>query len=196
MRTALILFLAALLAGCGAATNVQVMKPVNGEIQSFLTPELQKSRCYNFLSAGREGEMIARKSNVLLNECNLSAKDAVDRVIYLTYTTRDAYVAESGENQVISKRVMGNKDIEIQSRLFYEKEVGVRGIQVLLNDFVDTNYVRGYEPGWAVRALYREVKMQDGKIAVVRDGMTREEFMKEDEIEHYRMLNRILQEKK
>lgn len=196
MRTALILFLAALLAGCGAATNVQVMKPVNGEIQSFLTPELQKSRCYNFLSAGREGEMIARKSNVLLNECNLSAKDAVDRVIYLTYTTKDAYVAESGENQVISKRVMGNKDIEIQSRLFYEKEGGVRGIQVLLNDFFDTNYVRGYEPGWAVRALYREVKMQDGKIAVVRDGMTREEFMKEDEIEHYRMLNRILQEKK
>ena len=196
MRTALILFLVALLAGCGAATNVQVMKPVNGEIQSFLTPELQKSRCYNFLSAGREGEMIARKSNVLLNECNLSAKDAVDRVIYLTYTTRDAYVAESGENQVISKRVMGNKDIEIQSRLFYEKEGGVRGIQVLLNDFVDTNYVRGYEPGWAVRALYREVKMQDGKIAVVRDGMAREEFMKEDEIEHYRMLNLMLQEKK
>jgi hypothetical protein len=38
--------------------------------------------------------------------------------------------------------------------------------------------------------------MQDGKLIVVRDGMTREEFMKEDEIEHYKMLNRMLQEKK
>ena len=192
MRTALILTLAVLLAGCGAATNVQVMKPVNGEIQSFLTPELQKSRCYNFMSAGREGEIIAKKSNVLLNECNLTAKDAVNRVTYLTYTTKDVYVAESGENQVISKRVMGNKDIEIESRLFYEKEGGVRGIQVLINDFVDKNYVKGYEPGWVVRALYREVKLQDGKIVVVRDGMTRDEFMKEDEIEHYKKLNRML----
>jgi len=43
-----------------------------------------------------------------------------------------------------------------------------------------------------VRALYREVKLQDGKIVVVREGMTRDEFMKEDEIEHYRMLNRML----
>ena len=136
--------------------------------------------------------MIAKKSNVLLNECNLTAKDAVNRVIYLTYTTKDAYVAESGENQVISKRVMGNKDIEIESRLFYEKEGGVRGIQVLINDFVDKNYVKGYEPEWVVRALYREVKLQDGKIVVVRDGMTRDEFMKEDEIEHYKKLNRML----
>jgi hypothetical protein len=196
MRTTLILFLAVLMAGCGAATNVQVMKPVNGEIQSFLTPEMQKSRCYSFLTAGREGEMIARKSNMLLSECNLSAKDVINRLTYLTYTTKDTYMAESGENHVISKRVMGNKDIEIETRFFYEKEGGVRGIQALINDFVDKNYTKGYEPEWAVRALYREVKLQDGKIVVVRDGMTRDEFMKEDDIEHYKMLNRMLQEKK
>ena len=96
MGTSLILFLAVLIAGCGAATNVQVMKPVNGEIKPFLTPEMQKSRCYNFLTAGREGEMIARKSNMLLNECNLSAKDVINRLTYLTCTTKDTYMAESG----------------------------------------------------------------------------------------------------
>lgn len=196
MRTTLILFLAVLLAGCAAATNVQVMKPVNGEIQSFLTPELQKGRCYSFLTAGREGEMIARKSNMLLNECNLTAKDVINRLTYLTYTTKDTYMAESGENHVISKRVMGNKDIEIQTKFFYEKEGGVRGIQALLNDFVDKNYIKGHEPEWVVRALYREVKMQDGKIVVVRDGMTLDEFKEEDRIQHYKMLNRLLQDKK
>ena len=54
----------------------------------------------------------------------------------------------------------------------------------------------GAAPGWAVRALYRELRMQDGKLIVVRDGMTRDEFMEEDRIEHYKMLNRMLQEKK
>ncbi|HSD93800.1 MAG TPA: hypothetical protein VLA94_00080 [Syntrophales bacterium] len=196
MRTILILFLAVLMAGCGAATNVQVMKPVNGDIQSFLTPEMKKSRCYSFLTGGREGEMIARKSNMLLNECNLSAMDVINRLTYLTYTTKDTYMAESGENHVISKRVMGNKDIEIQTKFVYEKEGGVRGIQALLNDFVDKNYVKGYEPEWAVRALYREVKLQDGKIVVVREGMTLDEFKEQDRIEHYKMLNRMLQEKK
>jgi len=47
-----------------------------------------------------------------------------------------------------------------------------------------------------VPGLYREVKMQDGKIVVVRDGMTQDEFREENRIEHYKMLNRMLQEKK
>jgi major membrane immunogen (membrane-anchored lipoprotein) len=195
MRTTLILILAVLIAGCGAS-NVQVIKPVNGDVKPLLTTEMQKSRCYSLLTAGREGEMIARKSNMLLNECNLSAVDVINRLTYMTYTTKDTYMAESGENHVISKRVMGNKDIEIQTKFFYEKEGGVRGIQALLNDFVDKNYIKGHEPEWSVRALYREVKLQDGKIVVVREGMTREEFMKEDDLEHYKMLNRMLQEKK
>jgi hypothetical protein len=38
--------------------------------------------------------------------------------------------------------------------------------------------------------------MQDGKLIVVRDGMTRDEFIEEDRIEHYKMLNRLLKENK
>jgi hypothetical protein len=38
--------------------------------------------------------------------------------------------------------------------------------------------------------------MQDGKMMIVKDGMTREEFMEQDRVEHYKMLNRILKERK
>jgi len=34
--------------------------------------------------------------------------------------------------------------------------------------------------------------MKDGKIIVVRDGMTQDEFKEENRIEHYRMLNKML----
>jgi hypothetical protein len=195
MRTTLILLLAVLIAGCGAS-NVQVIKPVNGDVKPFLTPEMQKSRCYNILTAGQEGEAVARKANLLMYECNLSVADVINRLSLLTYSTKDSYKAESGEKHVISKRVMGNKDIEVESKYYYEKDGGVRGIEILVNDFIDPNYDKAAAPGWAARALYRELRMQDGKLIVVKDGMTRDEFMEQDRIEHYKMLNRMLQDKK
>jgi hypothetical protein len=195
MRTILILFLAVLIAGCGAS-NVQVIKPVNGDVKPLLTPEMQKSRCYNILTGGQEGEAVAKKANLLMYECNLTVVDVINRLSVLTYSTKDSYMAESGEKHVISKRVMGNKDIEVQTKYYYEKEGGVRGIEIMIHDFIDPNYDKGASPGWAVRALYREIRMQDGTLIVVRDGMTRDEFIEEDRIEHYKMLNRMLQEKK
>lgn len=195
MRTTLILFLAVLIAGCGAS-NVQVMKPVNGDMKPFLTPEMQKARCYNILAEGREGEAVAKKANLPLSECNLKAIDVINRLSLLAYSTKEGYMAESGEEHVISKRVTGNRDIEILAKYYYEKDGGERGIEITVNDFLDPNYDKGGSPGWVVRVLYRELRMQDGKMMIVKDGMTREEFMEQDRVEHYKMLNRILKERK
>jgi hypothetical protein len=195
MRTTLILLLAVLIAGCGAS-NVQVIKPVNGDVKPFMTPEMQKSRCYNILTGGQEGEAVAKKANLLMYECNLTVPDVIDRLSMLTYSSKDSYTAESGEKYVISKRVTGNKDVEVQTKYYYEKENKVRGIEILIQDFVDPNYDKSAAPDWTARALYRELQMQDGKLIVVRDGITRDEFMEMDRIEHYKMINRMLQEKK
>ena len=195
MRKILILFLSVLIAGCGVS-NVQVMKPVNGDMKPFLTPDMQKARCYNILAAGREGEAVAKKANLQLSECNLKVIDVINRLSLLTYSTKDSYMAESGEEHVISKRVTGNRDIEVLTKYYYEKDGGVRGIEITVNDFLDPNYDKGATPGWSVRVLYRELRMQDGKLIVVRDGMTRDEFIEEDRIEHYKMLNKLLQERK
>jgi len=48
MRTSPILFLAVLIAGCGAATNVQVMKPVTAKSNPFSRLKLQKSAATTF----------------------------------------------------------------------------------------------------------------------------------------------------
>jgi len=65
--------------------------------------------------------MIARKSNMLLNTCNLS--QGCDQPADLPYVHDQRYLyGESGENHVISKRVMGNKDIEIETRFSMKRK--------------------------------------------------------------------------
>ncbi len=109
---------------------------------------------------------------------------------------KESYTAEAGEKHVIAKRAKGNKDVEVTANYYYEVDGGARGIEVLINDFTDPNYNKDAAPGWAVKAIYREVIVRDGKLTVVKEGMSREEFMEQNRIEHYKMLNRMMQEKK
>jgi hypothetical protein len=195
MRTILILFLAVLIAGCGAS-NVQVIKPVNGDVKPLLRPELQKGQCFNFTAGGGGGETLTKKSGMSSDECNLTVDEVVYRLTVLACIGKETYTAEAGERHVIAKRAKGNKDVEVTAKYYYELEGGVRGIEVLINDFTDPNYDKAAAPGWVVKAIYREVIVKDGKLTVVKEGMSREEFFEQDRIEHYKMLNRMMQEKK
>ena len=50
----------------------------------------------------------------------------INRLSLLTYSTKDSYMAESGEEHVISKRVTGNRDIEVQTKYYARKSEGHR----------------------------------------------------------------------
>ncbi len=194
MRAFFILFLAALIAGCGA-TNVQVVKPVNGEVKSFLRPELQKGQCFHFREWGG-GETLTKKTGLSSDECNLTIDEVVTRLTIIAYTGKDTVTADSGEKHVIAKRAKGNRDVEVTAKYYYEMDGGVRGIEVLINDFTDPNYDKNAAPGWVVKAIYREVTVKDGKLVVVREGISRDEFFERQKAEHYKMLNRMMNEKK
>jgi hypothetical protein len=154
MRTILILFLAVLIAGCGAS-NVQVIKPVNGDVKPLLRPELQKGQCFNFAAWGGGGDTLTKKSALSSDECNLTVDEVVYRLTVLCYIGKETYTAEAGEKHVIAKRAKGNKDVEVTANYYYELDGGVRGIEVLINDFTDPNYDKAAAPGWAVKAIYR-----------------------------------------
>ena len=191
MRNYLILLLAVLIVGCGSA-NVQVIKPVNGEVKSFLRPELQKERCFNYAAWGGGGEVLTKKGSQSPSECNMSIDEVVNRVTVLAYIGKEEYTAESGEKQVIARRAKGNKDLEVTATYYYELDGGVRGIEVVINDFTDPNYSKDGAPPWAQKAIYREVIVKDDKLTLVRDGMSREQFFEIQKIEHYKMLNRMM----
>lgn len=195
MRTVLILLLAFLIAGCGAA-NVQVMKPVNGDVKQQLRPELQKDRCFIFVTGEGGGEVPTKKTGQSSSDCIMSIDEVVNRVTVLAYLGKDSYTAESGEKHVIARRARGNRDIEVTGKYYYQVDSGARGIEVFINDFTDPNFDKDGAPPWAVKAIYREVLVKDNKLVLVKDGMSREEFFETDRTEHYKMLNNFIRNEK